>query len=114
MDNRVLGYQVYSAREDRRITKECLAGKCSVTPAYLCQIEQGKRLPSLSLFVDFCNTLQVSPIFLLNGNLSKEKQDTYERFKQILLRATPSQAQVIVSIMETLEKVLPDAIGKDC
>lgn len=58
MDTRVLGYQLYSAREDRRITKECLAAKCSVTPAHLCQIEQGKRVPSLSLFVEVCNKLQ--------------------------------------------------------
>ena len=61
MENRVLGQKIAGLRKSKKITSEKLAYMCSVYPGHIRQIESGVRLPSLKLFVDICNALQVSP-----------------------------------------------------
>lgn len=46
-----------------------LAERIGISNNYLSSIERGKEKPSLEIIVNICNALQVTPDFLLMGNL---------------------------------------------
>ena len=69
MDKRLLGRKINAARKDRGWTSERLSESCNINATYLRQIESGAKTPSLSVFVDLCNALQVSPTYLLSDQL---------------------------------------------
>lgn len=52
-----LGQKVRERREQIGMTQETLANTLDVTPLYVSAIENGRRLPSLPLFLTLANTL---------------------------------------------------------
>ena len=56
-----LGKRINLARKDRGLTAERLSELCSINATYLRQIEGGAKIPSLPVFIDLCNALEVSP-----------------------------------------------------
>lgn len=66
------GRRVKAKREERGITIEHLAEQCSLTKAFFQKIEQGKKVVNLLNLVAICRSLQVSPCFLLEEELSSE------------------------------------------
>lgn len=66
-----LGKRIGTARKDRGLTAQQLAARLDINAAYLRQIECGVKTPSVSLLVRICNTLQVSPDYLLQALLEE-------------------------------------------
>lgn len=46
-----------------------LAERLDLSNNYLSSIERGKEKPSLEVIVNICNALQVTPDYLLMGNM---------------------------------------------
>ena len=67
MGSVILGRNLYKARRDRGLSSDRLSDLCVITPSYLPQVEVGSKAPSLPLFVELCNQLNVSPSYLMNG-----------------------------------------------
>ena len=67
-DNALLiGLRIRDARVQRRMTPEELAGQTGVSKAHLCNIEYGRKLPSLEFIISVARTLMVSLDYLLLG-----------------------------------------------
>ena len=66
-----LGKRIGTARKDRGLTAQQLAARLGINAAYLRHIECGVKTPSVSLLVRICNTLQVSPDYLLQDLLEE-------------------------------------------
>ena len=47
-----------------------MAEKCNITPTFLRQIESGAKGVSVDNLVNICNVLNVSPAYLLSGDLN--------------------------------------------
>ena len=70
------------------------------------QIESGVRLPSLKLFVDICNALQVSPEYLLSQELEmfEQMENADEMHKNVInkiKRLTPKELNILHSLLES-------------
>lgn len=56
-------------RKQREIKQNILAEKIGISNNYLSSIERGKEKPSLEIFVQICIALEVTPDYLLMGNM---------------------------------------------
>ncbi|MCI9124729.1 MAG: helix-turn-helix transcriptional regulator [Eubacterium sp.] len=106
MENRVLGQKIAGLRKSKKITSEKLAYMCSVYPGHIRQIESGVRLPSLKLFVDICNALQVSPEYLLSQELEMfEQMENGDKMHKNIInkikKLTPRELTILDSLLES-------------
>ena len=61
-DAKRVGRRLRQLREERKLTQEKLAYECGRAKSYLCEIESGKKLPSLALLAELSDRLGV-PVF---------------------------------------------------
>ena len=62
LDAKRVGRRLRQLREERKLTQEKLAYECGRAKSYLCEIETGKKVPSLAALADFADRLGV-PVF---------------------------------------------------
>lgn len=70
MNLKGFGENVKRMRKLRGMTGEAMAEKCNITPTFLRQIESGTKGVSVDNLVNICNVLNVSPAYLLAGDLN--------------------------------------------
>ena len=69
MDYKDLGNRVRTVRRQQSLTQEQLAEKVGISSSFLGHIERGTRVASLDTLVALCNTLNVTPEYLLSASL---------------------------------------------
>lgn len=62
LDAKRVGARIRHLREERGLTQERLAYECGRAKSYLCEIEAGKKQPSLQMLSDLAIRLEV-PLF---------------------------------------------------
>ena len=72
MDYKDLGKRIRSVRRKLSLTQEELAEKTGISASFIGHIERGTRVASLETLVLICNTLNVSPQYLLSASLNDE------------------------------------------
>ena len=72
IDYKDLGQRVRVIRRRHSLTQEELAEKVGISASFLGHIERGSRIASLETLVALCNTLKVSPQYLLCASLTDE------------------------------------------
>jgi len=108
MEKSSLGKRLKSARKALGMTADEVAEKCFINPIYLRQLESDRGLPSLSLFITLCNALKVSPTYLLQDQLENTELDELNEFADLWHRATPSQQQMVLSMLRAALASLPE------
>lgn len=68
-DYSTMGLRIVSRRKRLGIKQNELAEQINISNNYLSGIERGKENPSLEVVIKICNALQVTPDYLLLGNL---------------------------------------------
>ncbi len=68
-DYSVLGMRIANRRKQMGIKQNVLAEQLDISNNYLSGIERGKENPSLEIIIKICNALQVTPDYLLLGNM---------------------------------------------
>lgn len=64
-----IGSRIAHRRIHAGIKQTTLADTVGISNNYLSSIERGKERPSLEILVSICNALQVTPDYLLMGNM---------------------------------------------
>ena len=105
MDNVILGRNIYRARRDRGLSSDKLSELCNITPSYLRQVEAGSKTPSLPLFVELCNQLNVSPAYLMNGVVNDSVDQSIEEIAELYREATPSQLKLVAAMLKAASDV---------
>ena len=99
-DKKAFGRRINAVRKERRLTSDALSEKCGIDPVYVRMIERGARTPSLSVFLKLCNSLRVSPSYLLADclEIDYEEQlgDIYTRIREL----EPTRAEVVTTMIE--------------
>jgi len=62
VDAKRVGRRLRQLREEQQLTQEKLAYECGHAKSYVCEIESGKKLPSLKALSEFASRLGV-PVF---------------------------------------------------
>ncbi len=76
VDYRDMGYRIRTVRHRQKLTLAEVAEKAGITASYLGHVERGSRVASLETLVSLCNSLQVSPTYLLGASLKLSETET--------------------------------------
>lgn len=66
------GQRIRSLRRSQKLTQEELAEKLGISASFMGHLERGSRIASIDTLVALCNTLNVSPQYLLEASLSDD------------------------------------------
>lgn len=65
-----LGQRIRELRRAAKLTQGELAAQCGVSASFMGHIERGTRVASVETLVHICNTLHVTPQYLLSASLN--------------------------------------------
>lgn len=108
MEKIPFGNRVKTARKQLGMTGEKLSEACNMDPSYLRQIECGRKLPSLQMFIILCRELKVSPGVLLADYLPAPEYQERDILRELDRTFTPEQRALIKALSETVA----DRMGK--
>jgi len=102
MDKAILGARIREQRKTRKLTLEKFAEMTGIGLAYLGEIERGAKMPSLKVFIQMLNALDISADILLRDEVAAAKpyvlNDITERMKDL----TPSQLKMVNDVMNAM------------
>ena len=94
-----MGERLKAARKDKELTGERLAEQCHINATYLRQIEAGRKIPSLPVFITLCNELSVSPTYVLQDSLAVHELSDFSILSNLWLVASPHQIELITAMI---------------
>lgn len=100
-----LGKRISFYRSKSNLTQEVLAAKVNCSREYIVQIENGTKVPSLSVLVEIANTLSVSADELLLDCLEHSSSANSE-FHRLLLDCNETEQTVIIRMAKDLKAAL--------
>ena len=104
MEKNGLGKRINAVRKDRSLTADRLSEMCNINATYLRQIEGDVKMPSLSVFIDICKALKISPDYLLQDELEENEISTIREIEALWKDTSPSkQALAFAMIKAVLE-----------
>ena len=83
-----LGFHIREQRKAHGMTSEQLAELCNVGAVHIRKIESGAKTPSLNLFIRLCNSLRISPQYLLQDELEPHESTRPLQLSNELSRST--------------------------
>ena len=101
-----LGKRISFYRSKSNLTQEALAAKVNCSREYIVQIENGTKVPSLSVLVEIANTLSVSADELLLDCLEHSSSSANSEFHRLLLDCNETEQTVIIRMAKELKAAL--------
>lgn len=95
-----LGIRLREARKKKGFTQQMLADAVDVTEVYISQLERGMKLPSLVVFIQIVNALDVSADYILRDAVHSGKDFVYEEVAELLDGLTPKQRRGAIDILD--------------
>ena len=100
MDKAALGQKIRQVRKRRGYTQRALAQIADVGGAYLGEVERGRKMPSLNIFIRLIEALDISADYILRDELSSGKEYIYNEITQKLKSLTPKQRKTAADILD--------------
>ena len=108
MYRKPIGKRINLARKDKGLTSEALAELCNINATYMRQIESGTKLPSLPVFISICQSLTISPSYLLMDALGPNEAQGIEALAKLWRDATPTQTKLVTTMLQSALDVLEE------
>ena len=102
MEGKGLGRRINTARKDRGLTADRLSEMCHINATYLRQIEGGTKMPSLSVFIDICNALKISPDYLLQDVLVENEISKIKELAELWKSTSPSEQEIATAMIRAV------------
>jgi len=102
VDKIALGKRLNAVRKEQQLSSNALSEKCDVDPVYIRMIESGSRSPSLAVFIKICNSLRVSPGYLLADFLETDEDEPYKAMCNRIRELTPKQSEIVMATIDTM------------
>lgn len=100
MEQLDIGIRIREARKKKDFTQQMLADAIGVSEIYISQLERGMKLPSLALFIQIINALDVSADYILRDAVHTGKDFVYEEVAELLDGLTPKQRRGAIDILD--------------
>ena len=102
-----MGMRIRRKRRERHWTQERLAQEADLSLSFLGHIERGTRKASLETVISLCNTLDVSPNYLLEHSLTITRREALSPHRRIALR------ELVHHLNNNLDEWLADDMDPD-
>lgn len=100
LQNLTMGKRIKQRRKELRLTQNVLAEKLQISNNHLSAIENGKGNASMEVFCNICIALDVTPDFLLMGEV--HKNDVPGNITDMLSRCTDEELALVQHMVEYL------------
>lgn len=100
MDKVELGIKIRETRKKRGYTQEKLSEMAGIGTMYLGEIERGKKMPSLKIFIRILEALNVSADYILRNELDSGKVYVYDELTKKLEGLSPEQRKIAGDIFD--------------
>lgn len=100
MDKVELGAKIREVRKECGYTQEKLAEMADIGTMYLGEIERGEKMPSLKIFIQLIESMNVSADYILRNELSSGKEYVFDEITKKLDKLTPKQRKVARDILD--------------
>ena len=107
LDQRAFGFRINAARTDARITIPQLAEMTGVSETFLRHIEIGRRMPSLTVFLNICNALHTAPNYFLSSDLELDVSDPIRMAIDTVSDCSPREGIMMMEMLQAARKHLP-------
>ena len=100
MDKVELGAKIREVRKECGYTQEKLAEMADIGTMYLGEIERGEKMPSLKIFIQLIESMNVSADYILRNELSSGKEYVFDEITKRLDKLTPKQRKAARDILD--------------
>ena len=100
MDKVELGAKIREVRKECGYTQEKLAEMADIGTMYLGERERGEKMPSLKIFIQLIESLNVSADYILRNELSSGREYVYNEITKKLDKLTPKQRKAAGDILD--------------
>ena len=100
MDKVELGAKIREVRKECGYTQEKLAEMADIGTMYLGEIERGEKMPSLKIFIQLIESMNVSADYILRNELSSGKEYVFDEITRRLEKLTPKQRKAAKDILD--------------
>ena len=98
-----LGKRISFYRSKSNLSQEALAAKINCSREHIVRIENGTKIPSISVLVEIANTLSVSADELLLDCLEHSSSSANSEFHRLLLDCNETEQTVIIRMAKELK-----------
>ena len=102
MEKKGLGKRINYVRKDHNFTADKLSELCNINATYLRQIEGCTKMPSLPVFIDICNALKISPVYLLQDTLAENEVSRIRELTELWQNTSPSQQEIATAMIRAV------------
>ena len=100
MDKIELGAKIREVRKECGYTQEKLAEMADIGTMYLGEIERGEKMPSLKIFIQLIESMNVSADYILRNELTSGKEYVFDEITRKLEKLTPKQRKAASDILD--------------
>lgn len=100
MDKVVLGKKLREARLKKGYTQQALAEIAGIGNVYLGELERGLKMPSLNVFIQIIEALDISADSVLRDELTSGKEYIFDEITHKLECLTPKQRKTVADIFD--------------
>ncbi|HDJ1466696.1 TPA: helix-turn-helix transcriptional regulator [Clostridioides difficile] len=108
-----LGTRIRERRKELGLTIEQLSEKIDIGYNHLSNIERGKKVPSLSTFLELINALDISADIILRDSVENVKPHVLNKITNKLEDLNPDQLRTVEEVLTVLIKNLKYLENKD-
>lgn len=95
-----LGERIARRRKQLNIKQNVLADQLEISNNYLSSIERGREKPSLEILIKICNALNITPDYLIMGNMMSN--NVPQNISEGLRLCTQEDIQLVEVIIKTM------------
>ncbi len=99
MEKTEIGLRLRQVRLEKGYTQHGVADKAGIGVVYLSEVERGKKMPSIKIFVRIVEALEVSADYILRNSLTSGREYIYDEIIEKLDTLTPKQRKTAADIL---------------
>lgn len=98
------GDKVYRARIEKHMSVNEVSGHLGISEIFFRQIEIGRKIPSLPVFLQMCNVLEVSPAYFLCADLQLGVSDPVQMAIDVISECSPRQGEMMMAMLRAAKE----------
>ena len=107
-----IGARICQARKAMKLSQNELAEMVNISPSHMSDIENGKKIVKLDIFMRLTEALQVSADWLLRTDIPQVSSIHTQELSSILSDCTPGEAQSIIRMAKEMKTAIRESAGK--
>lgn len=98
------GERLKEVRKEKSYTLEKLAALCDTSETVIRNYEKSRRIPNITMLIQLCNALNVTPYYLLQDELANNPCSEIDRLINEIESLSPNKKSLLIDFLQILKK----------